>query len=83
MRAAFNRRQTVFPNRLPLALTIEFAADTQKQTQRKAFLRKNKLNGAPDFGNIITALEKFFSPLIQYDSTTVNSNIIVDIVVVS
>jgi predicted nucleotidyltransferase component of viral defense system len=46
IRATFARRRTALPVQLPIALTTEFAVDTSKQTQWKAFLRKGKLEPA-------------------------------------
>lgn len=42
--ATFARRQTTIPHALPIGLSDAFAADATKQVQRKAFLRKNKLD---------------------------------------
>ena len=43
IRNTFLRRKTEIPKKLPLALTEEFASDSQKQIQWNAFLRKNSL----------------------------------------
>ncbi|TAJ77474.1 MAG: nucleotidyl transferase AbiEii/AbiGii toxin family protein [Gallionellaceae bacterium] len=61
--ATFTRRQTPLPNEAPLALTQVFANDAAKQTQWKAFLRKNALPVDDlTFPNIITALHDFLMP---------------------
>lgn len=65
IRATFERRQTVFPENLPLALTEEFSSDKGKQTQWNAFLRKNKLEGITDFTSVIASLKDFFQPIIE------------------
>ena len=44
----FMRRETILPNRLPIALTEEFIADSMKQAQWKAFLRKVNPARRPD-----------------------------------
>lgn len=61
--ATFARRKTPLPMNAPLALTKMFANDAAKQTQWKAFLRKNTLpvNGMT-FPDIITALHGFLMP---------------------
>lgn len=41
--ATFERRQMDMPATLPVGLTDTFAADTSKQTQWRAFLKKNQL----------------------------------------
>ena len=58
--ATFARRQTPLPTEAPLALTQVFANDVAKQTQWKAFLRKNALPmDGLTFPDIITALHDF------------------------
>ena len=61
--ATFARRQTPLPTEAPLALAKVFANDAAKQTQWKAFLRKNALP-VDDlaFPEIITALHDFLMP---------------------
>jgi Nucleotidyl transferase AbiEii toxin, Type IV TA system len=57
IKATFDRRQTGIAEQPTLALTPEFASETQKQTQWNAFLRKNKLETAGlSFTEIIQAL---------------------------
>jgi Nucleotidyl transferase AbiEii toxin, Type IV TA system len=46
VQATFARRQTVVPDRLPLGLTPAFATDHAKQTQWRAFLKKNGLQAS-------------------------------------
>lgn len=41
--ATFTRRKTVLSSQTPFGLTMAFAQDSQKQTQWRAFLRKNAL----------------------------------------
>lgn len=61
--ATFARRQTPLPTEAPLGLTQEFANDAAKQTQWKAFLRKNALPvDDMTFPDIITALHDFLMP---------------------
>ena len=42
-KATFTRRQTVVPGTQPIGLSDAFAEDATKQVQRRAFLKKNKL----------------------------------------
>jgi hypothetical protein len=41
--ATFTRRKTALPDALPLALTVEFSEDPDKQTQWRAFVKRNRL----------------------------------------
>jgi hypothetical protein len=41
--ATFERRKMALPTTVPVGLTDAFAGDASKQTQWKAFLRKNQL----------------------------------------
>lgn len=61
--ATFTRRNTPLPTTAPLALTQTFAGDTAKQTQWRAFLRKNELSADNlSLTDIITALHDFLMP---------------------
>ena len=61
--ATFARRKTPLPTEAPLALTLTFANDAGKQTQWKAFLRKNALPASGmAFPDIIKALHDFLMP---------------------
>lgn len=61
--ATFARRKTPLPTEAPLALTQVFANDATKQTQWKAFLRKNALQVDDlTFPDIIAALHVFLMP---------------------
>ena len=61
--ATFARRKTPLPTEAPLALTQAFAKDAAKQTQWKAFLRKNALPvDDQTFPDIIAALHDFLIP---------------------
>jgi hypothetical protein len=63
----FKRRNTVFPQKEPIAFTGEFAA--LKQGQWEVFLRKNRIVNAPmHLSVVIKKLEVFFKPLIQSDN---------------
>jgi hypothetical protein len=56
--ATFQRRQTLVPENMPLGLSDEFAHDTTKQTQWKAFLGKNRLD-APTLNEVIEEVRNF------------------------
>jgi hypothetical protein len=68
IRAKFERRQTKFPEGIPLALTEEFSGDNGKQTQWNAFLRKNKLLASSDFKDLISSLGEFFTKIIEAEN---------------
>jgi hypothetical protein len=56
--ATFQSRQTLVPENMPLGLSDEFAHDTTKQTQWKAFLGKNRLD-APTLNEVIVEVRSF------------------------
>ncbi|HIE1101201.1 MULTISPECIES: nucleotidyl transferase AbiEii/AbiGii toxin family protein [Stenotrophomonas] len=66
--ATFDRRGTPAPPPLPYGLTPAFAADTQKQAQWRAFLRRNRLP-APDLSTVMTEIADYLGAL----DTTVQS----------
>ena len=68
IRATFERRQTKFPEGIPLALTEEFSGDKGKQIQWNAFLRKNKLLASSDFKDLIALLGEFFTKIIEAEN---------------
>lgn len=59
--ATFTRRATAIPVEVPIAITEDFAIDSQKVTQWNAFLRKNDLPGAP-LEEVVTLLREFLMP---------------------
>lgn len=60
IKATFDRRGTEIPEDIPLALTDEFANDSDKNTQWKAFIRRNGLDDfGLDFSQWIEALRNF------------------------
>jgi hypothetical protein len=65
--ATFERRKTQLTGLLPFGLTDAFAQDAQKQTQWKAFLRKNKLDSLP-LADVIAVLAGFLLPVIDSSS---------------
>ena len=65
--ATFERRGTPLPEGTPLALSDEFAGDTMKQTQWRAFLQKARLDAAGveaavDLQSVVEALCAFLLP---------------------
>ena len=62
--ATFQRRQTLVPENMPLGLTDEFAHDTTKQAQWKAFLGKNRLE-APTLKEVIEEVRSFVKEPLQ------------------
>ena len=63
IRTTFERRGTALPETTPVALTQEFATDTMKVTQWKAFLRKNRLE-AETLDAVIQRLHDFLNPVL-------------------
>ncbi|NVL91243.1 MAG: nucleotidyl transferase AbiEii/AbiGii toxin family protein [Desulfobacterales bacterium] len=63
IRATFEHRGTAIPNDTPTALTDDFAADNDKPTQWRAFLRRNGLeDAAVELPKIIEELRLFLIP---------------------
>ena len=62
--ATFQRRQTLVPENIPLGLSDEFAHNTMKQTQWKAFLGKNRLD-APTLNEVIKEVRGFVKEPLQ------------------
>jgi predicted nucleotidyltransferase component of viral defense system len=70
IQSTFQRRKTSIPTELPLALKDEFSTDNAKQTQWKAFLKKNEIAGmSEDFADIITKLRDFLAPPLKAASS--------------
>ena len=65
VRATFERRGTPFPESEPLALTREFLAAPERQTQWRAFLRRARLDAPTDAGQIADALRGFLWPVLK------------------
>ena len=47
IQTTFDQRRTPFPPRPPVALTLEFYADTARVDRWQGYLNRNKLHGAP------------------------------------
>jgi predicted nucleotidyltransferase component of viral defense system len=63
LRATFAARETPVPPE-PVALTSEFAADTSKAAQWRAFLRRSRLDAAPlDLSEVVDAVAEFLKPV--------------------
>lgn len=65
IRSTFERRGTRLPKELPLVVTREFLAAPERQTQWEAFLRRGRLGGASDAGEIADALSAFLGPILR------------------
>lgn len=64
VRATFLRRKTPFPAGEPLALTREFLGAPERQTQWRAFLRRERLDATPDAGQLADSLRRFLGPVL-------------------
>lgn len=60
--ATFERRKMPMPQAVPVGLTDAFATDTAKQTQWKAFLKKNKLDPL-DLGSVVSEIREALAKL--------------------
>jgi predicted nucleotidyltransferase component of viral defense system len=66
IRDTFARRRTPIGAELPLALTLAFGADADKQVQWRAFLRKGRVSGAPDeLSGVCEAIAAFIGPALR------------------
>ena len=63
--ATFQRRGTPLPKALPVGLSEEFALDTQKQQQWRAFLKKNRLDEVA-LQSVVEDLRLWLAPLLPY-----------------
>lgn len=64
--ATFTRRKTALPDALPLALTAEFSEDAGKQTQWRAFIKRNQLAPADlSLPTVIAEIREFLQPPID------------------
>lgn len=63
--ATFERRGTRLAGEL-LPFTADFVGDADRQTQWRAFLARNGLEGPPDdFSQLMSALRDFLGPVLQ------------------
>ena len=65
VRATFERRGTPLPAGAPLALADEFAADTGKQTQWRAFVRRGRLSDEGALAEVVDGLRTFLLPVLD------------------
>ena len=70
--ATFQRRGTAVPVDVPLGLSDEFAHDTAKRAQWKAFLGKNRLD-APTLDEVIVEVRRFVMEPLKLARQTISS----------
>ncbi len=71
IQATFKRRRTELPVTMPLPLTEEFASNPGKQTQWRAFLRKNDISYvSANFEQVISTLGSFLMTPIKHSTET-------------
>ena len=64
IRATFERRGVAPPGPEPLVLTRAYLAAPERQTQWRAFLRRGRLGGPMDAGELADALTQFLGPVL-------------------
>lgn len=64
IRATFEHRDTQIPTETPLAYTNAFAILPDKQTQRKTFLKKGRLEPL-ELAKTVERISEFLSPLLE------------------
>jgi hypothetical protein len=62
--ATFARRGVEIPNERPLALTTEFAENTQKKLQWAGFVRRTRRPDLQDLSAVIQTLNRFLWPVL-------------------
>ena len=65
IRATFDRRGTRMPTEVPVALRNEFATDTTKQVQWRAFLKRTRLVGTASLDAVVTEIRRFLWPVLD------------------
>lgn len=66
IKTTFERRKTVIPTEIPLALTEEFERDGAKAVQWKAFVRKSSLEqSVSDLPEVCSCLREFLLPSLK------------------
>jgi predicted nucleotidyltransferase component of viral defense system len=65
IRATFNRRGTPLPVDEPVAMSREFLTAPERQTQWRAFLRRGRLETAPDAAELADKLAAFLAPVLR------------------
>ena len=60
--ATFSRRGTPLSSGVPVALSSEFAADSGKQAQWRAFLRRSRLSPEAELEDVVAGLREFLLP---------------------
>jgi hypothetical protein len=76
IRATFERRKTLLPTTLPVALTTTFAEDPTKKTQWSGFVRKAGIRDAGSLAETVAAVAAFSGPPLMaasrgvFDGTT-------------
>jgi len=63
VRRTFAVRSTPLPQEVPLGLSIEFADDTNKQAQWRAFLKRNELDALP-LPEVVAQLRAWLMPVL-------------------
>ncbi len=66
IRATFKSRQTPMPEKLPVALTDEFAVNPLIVARWEAFIKRNRINSETDLALIIRNLSGFFGRIIDF-----------------
>jgi hypothetical protein len=72
IRATFANRQTVVPEKLPVALTETFTKSSDVIADWKAFIKRNKITSDTDFELLIENLREFFLPIIEAEANHTN-----------
>ena len=76
IRSTFANRQSELPQKLPVALTDQFAANELKLSLWSGFIRRNNIQTETDFTEVIEQLRGFFTPLIEAESKYIEFDLV-------
>jgi len=66
IQSTFKQRNTVLSGEIPLSLTDSFSEDRLKRIQWRAFIRKNRIDNAPeDLRDVIGVIANFLGPIVD------------------
>jgi hypothetical protein len=66
--ATFDSRGSLFPDRVPVALTDRFTSDSMVRARWDGFINRNGIKRSTDLDLVIGLLRQFFEPLIKSEN---------------
>lgn len=68
LRSTFANRQTIFPNKIPVALTDDFARDERVVRLWSGFISRSGINRSTDLLDVVRNLRNFFEPIVNAEA---------------